>query len=88
MIEPTERVRRFLDEGHETPFVVVDLEVVEEKYQRLRAALPGATLHYAVKANPAPEILSLLVGLGARFDVASPAEIEMCVAAGADPTDL
>jgi ornithine decarboxylase len=88
MIEPTERVRHFLDQGHETPFVVVDLEVVAEKYQRLRAALPGATLHYAVKANPAPEILSLLVGLGARFDVASPAEIEMCVAAGADPAAL
>ncbi len=85
MIEPTETARRFLDDGHETPFLVVDLEVVAEKYRRLRAALPDATLHYAVKANPAPEILSLLVGLGARFDVASPAEIDMCVAAGADP---
>jgi ornithine decarboxylase len=87
-IEPTARVRRYLDERHPTPFVVVDLEVVAEQYELLSAALPGASLHYAVKANPAPEILALLVDLGSRFDVASPAEIELCLAAGATPADL
>jgi ornithine decarboxylase len=38
---------------------------------------------YAVKANPAPELLSLLVALGSCFDTASVAEIEMVLAAGA-----
>jgi len=36
-----------------------------------------------VKANPAPELLALLVSLGSCFDTASVAEIEMVLAAGA-----
>jgi ornithine decarboxylase len=35
-----------------------------------------------VKANPAPEVLSLLASLGSCFDTASLAEIEMVMAAG------
>src|SRR5207237_5122685 len=40
---------------------------------------------YAVKANPAPEVLSLLASLGSCFDTATVAEIEMALAAGATP---
>ena len=40
-------------------------------------------MFYAVKANPAPEVLSLLAGLGSCFDTASVPEIEMVLAAGA-----
>ena len=42
-------------------------------------------MFYAVKANPAPEVLSLLASLGSCFDTASVAEIEMVLAAGATP---
>jgi ornithine decarboxylase len=38
---------------------------------------------YAVKANPAPEVLKLLASLGCSFDTASVPEIEMVLAAGA-----
>jgi ornithine decarboxylase len=38
-----------------------------------------------MKANSAPEILKLLVGLGSSFDTASVFEIEQCIAAGAVP---
>ena len=72
----------------ETPFVVVDLDIVAERYDALRAALPIADVFYAVKANPAREILELVVERGGHFDVASPAEIEMCLAAGAAPADI
>ena len=46
---------------------------------------PGAQgdVLYAVKANPAPEILDLLARLGACFDCASAPEIEQALAAGA-----
>jgi ornithine decarboxylase len=82
----SERIEQFLrDERPDTPFVVIDLEVVRDRYARLVAALPDARLYYAVKANPAPPILELLVDLGASFDVASPGEIDACLAAGADP---
>jgi ornithine decarboxylase len=40
---------------------------------------------YAIKANPAPEVLSLLASLGSCFDCASVPEIEMALAAGASP---
>ena len=48
-------------------------------------ALPDSRVFYAVKANPAPEVLSLLASLGSCFDTASVAEIEMALAAGATP---
>lgn len=66
-----------------TPFVVVDVDVVEDRYLDLVRALPEATVFYAVKANPAAPLLERLVALGSCFDVASPAEIDACVAAGA-----
>jgi ornithine decarboxylase len=88
---PTRKLEEFLRANEhmnvlETPFVVVDLDVVAERYDSLRTALPVADVFYAVKANPAPEILSMLVKRGSHFDVASPNEIDMCLVAGADPS--
>jgi ornithine decarboxylase len=82
----TERIREFLrsrrDDG---PCLVVDLDVVRENYQAFARALPDSRVFYAVKANPAPELLGLLASLGSCFDTASVAEIEMVLAAGAAP---
>ena len=66
-----------------TPFLVVDVDRVEENYRTLRDALPAARIYYAVKANPAEPILDRLTGLGSSFDAASIEEVEMCLAAGA-----
>jgi len=80
----TERIRKFLrrrrDEG---PCLVVDLEVIRENYLAFAKSLPDTRVFYAVKANPAPEILKLLADLGSSFDTASTGEIEMVLAAGA-----
>jgi len=80
----TARIREFLrtrnDEG---PCLVVDLDVVRENYQTFAKSLPDTRVFYAVKANPAPELLSLLASLGSCFDAASVAEIEMVLRAGA-----
>jgi ornithine decarboxylase len=83
------KVEQFLrDVCPPTPFVVVDLDVVAERYQQLTKALPKARVLYAVKANPAPAILRRLVALGSGFDVASPGEIDMALEAGASPADM
>ncbi|MEY2554076.1 MAG: ornithine decarboxylase [Ilumatobacteraceae bacterium] len=66
-----------------TPYVVVDLDVVQDRYRLLAAAVPEATIFYAVKANPARPVIERLVSLGSSFDVASPAEIDRCLEAGA-----
>ena len=86
----TARIREFLkkrrDSGiDEGPCLVVDLDVVRTNYSNFAKALPDTKVFYAVKANPAPEVLSLLAGLGSSFDTASIREIEMVLAAGATP---
>ncbi|NWG26662.1 MAG: type III PLP-dependent enzyme [Pseudorhodoplanes sp.] len=82
----TDRIREFLrnrrDDG---PVLVVDLDVVRDNYNAFAKALPDSRVFYAVKANPAPEVLKLLGSLGSCFDTASVAEIEMVLAAGVTP---
>ncbi len=79
----TERIREFLRNRREDgPCLVVDLDVVRDNYQAFARALPDTRVFYAVKANPAPEVLMLLAGLGSCFDTASVAEIEMVLATG------
>ena len=80
----TERMLQFFrDRRPEGPCLVVDLDVVRDNYHAFAHAMPDTRVYYAVKANPAPEILALLAELGSSFDAASVAEIEMVLAAGA-----
>ena len=72
---------------HGTPLYIVSRRQLVENYRRLDGALPAVNLFYAVKANPQPEILETLAGIGAGFDVASRGEIMAAVAAGANPRD-
>ena len=82
----TARIREFLKRRTDFgPCLVVDLDVVRENFQNFAKALPDTKVYYAVKANPAPEILKLLAGLGCCFDVASIAETHAVLAAGATP---
>ena len=82
----TDRIREFLRNRREDgPCLVVDLDVVRNNYLAFAHTLPDTRVFYAVKANPSPEVLSLLASLGSCFDTASVAEIEMALAAGASP---
>jgi ornithine decarboxylase len=87
---PTTSIERFLEQSSalSTPFLVFDLDVVESRYLELLAALPVSRVLYAVKANPAPEVLERLAEIGSSFDVASPGEIERCLKLGIDPGRL
>jgi ornithine decarboxylase len=82
----TERIRQFLknrvDDG---PCLVLDLDVVRENYTAFAKSLPDTRVFYAVKANPAPEILRVLADMGSSFDVASIVETQAVLAAGATP---
>src|SRR5690349_22028628 len=80
----TERIREFLRNRREDgPCLVVDVDIVRDNYLKFARALPNTRVFYAVKANPAPEVLRCLARLGSCFDAASVAEIEMVLAAGA-----
>jgi ornithine decarboxylase len=82
----TDRIRQFLAKNRfDEPVVVVDLDQVRENYTGFAKSLPDTRVFYAVKANPAPEVLALLAELGSCFDTASVQEMQMCLAAGATP---
>ena len=67
------------------PTLVISRQRVADQYDVLKAGLGTARIHYAVKANPAPELIEMLVQKGSGFDAASRAEIELCLAQGAAP---
>lgn len=85
----TSRVERFIFDTHfDRPTLVIDREAVARQFRALRDGLGRASIHYAVKANPAREIIETLVGLGSHFDAASRGEIELCLAQGAAPSEI
>jgi ornithine decarboxylase len=80
----TDRIRDYLERtAHEAPCLVMDLDRVRDNYDAFARAMPDTRVFYAIKANPAPEILRLLAGLGSCFDAASLREVEMALDAGA-----
>ena len=82
----TPKIARFLREQQPaTPCLVLDVDRVEENFRALRRTLPLARIYYAVKANPAPQVLERLVGLSSFFDAASFEEVAACLDAGAMP---
>lgn len=79
----SEKIQKFLRERRpNTPCLVVDLDIISKRYADMDQALPGAQIYYAMKANPAREVLNRLHTLGAHFDTASIFEIEACLDIG------
>ena len=72
----------------DAPTLVIDVDRVATQFAALQAGLGRANIHYAVKANPAPEVIARLVSLGGHFDAASKGEIALCLAQGAKPSDI
>ena len=64
-----------LAERFGTPLLVLSLDEIKRNYKVLRKYLPRVKVHYAIKANPHPEILRVMADLGSSFDVASDGEI-------------
>ncbi len=68
-----------------TPAFVYDLGIVRDKVAALRAALPeGVAIHYAMKANPLPEMVAAIVPLVDGIDIASGGELVVAREAGAE----
>jgi ornithine decarboxylase len=83
------RVENFIwANAFERPTLVLDTDVVARQFDDLADGLGNAAIHYAVKANPAPEIIKTLIDKGSRFDAASRAEIELCLNMGANAEDI
>ncbi|MBI4650337.1 type III PLP-dependent enzyme, partial [Candidatus Desantisbacteria bacterium] len=60
-----------------TPLFIVDHNILRKNYSEFREWLPKVQIYYAVKANPAPEIVQTFYKMGSSFDVASIAEFHL-----------
>lgn len=80
----TQKQKLFLLNNHHlsTPYVVLDLDIVKKRYDYFKSQLTNVEVFYAVKCNPAPEVLSLLNQQASCFDVASLEEAELCLNLG------
>jgi len=89
IVESQSRLDRFVaSRQFDRPTLVMDLDRVETQYHALKTGLGRADIHFAVKANPARQIIARLVDLGSHFDAASKAEIALCLEEGAEPSDI
>jgi ornithine decarboxylase len=61
----------------QTPYRAGDVTVIADRLIEFGDALRGIDPYYAMKANPAPEVISTLAGLGAGFQAGSLAELDL-----------
>jgi diaminopimelate decarboxylase len=75
-----------LPDGVDTPAYVYDIAELRRSFALLREALPSpSTIYYSLKANPHPDVLTTLCGLGANAEVCSVGELDAATAAGFQP---
>ena len=83
----TESVRDFARRT-ETPFLIMDLDIVEENYRKLKKAIPNCRVFYAIKANSHARVIEKLRDIGSSFDVASAGEIKKLLNLGISPKNM
>ncbi len=82
-------VTRLAERVGSTPFFAYDRGIMTDRVAKLRAALPeGISLHYAMKANPMPAVVTHMAGLVDGLDVASAGEMMTALDTGIDPRDI
>jgi ornithine decarboxylase len=73
----TARQLQIIARKYGTPVVVIDHEIIRRNFAKFKKHLPKVQPYYAMKANPAPEILHTLYRAGGSFDAASLPEFMM-----------
>ncbi|HEV7714602.1 MAG TPA: type III PLP-dependent enzyme [Steroidobacteraceae bacterium] len=81
--QPTE-IRRLVKEFG-SPLLIVDCERVRVQLRKLRKALPGVDLHYALKPLPHPAVVQTVSDEGAFLDLATTGEVQLVKRLGLDP---
>ena len=83
------RLSQLAERVGQTPFYAYDRGLLDARVTELREALPrGVKLHYAMKANPMPALVSHMARRVNGIDVASAGELKVALDAGADPAEV
>ena len=83
-ITEVEKIEALVAE-HGSPLFVLDCEIIRQQYRALASALPGVTLHFALKPLPLIEVVNTLLEEGASFDLASNGEVDIMQQASVPP---
>ena len=83
-----ERVRAAVKDGYDRPFLLIDSNIVREKARRFAVAMPRVRPHYAVKANPDPRVLRVMLEEGAGFEIASVSELDLLLEQGVPAAEV
>ena len=77
-------------EGEKTPFYYYDKELLERTLDAIESCTAGTQMrvHYAIKANPTPELLRIISSRGFGADCVSGNEIDLAVECGFDPKKI
>ncbi|ARU56856.1 ornithine decarboxylase/arginine decarboxylase [Oleiphilus messinensis] len=62
---------------HGAPLLLLNCDTVRHQYRSLQNALPGVTLHFALKPLPHPAVVATLLQEGASFDLATSGEVDL-----------
>ena len=83
----SELVKRFINLS--TPFYYYDLEILEKNLLNLKNSLkPYNKVHFSVKSNTNPRILSVIKNFNLGIDAVSANEIKHCINLGFNPKDI
>jgi ornithine decarboxylase len=77
-IDPFEpaHVRRLVEEFG-SPLLILDCARVRQQYRKLRKALPGVDLHYALKPLPHAAVVRTVIDEGGWLDLATTGEVQL-----------
>ena len=81
--QPAE-IRRLVGEFG-SPLLILDCERVRVQYRKLRKALPGVDLHYALKPMPHPSVVNTVLEEGGFLDLATTGEVQLVEKLNAAP---
>ncbi|HEX2788799.1 MAG TPA: type III PLP-dependent enzyme [Steroidobacteraceae bacterium] len=79
-----QQIRRLVREFG-SPLLIVDCARVRAQYRKLRQALPGVDLHYALKPLPHAAVVRTIVEQGGWLDLATTGEVQLMQALDVDP---
>jgi len=81
--QPT-HIRRLVKEFG-SPLLILDSERVRVQFRKLRKALPGVDLHYALKPLPHPAVVQTVINEGGFLDLATTGEVQLVQRLGIGP---
>jgi diaminopimelate decarboxylase len=82
------RPLRDFTQGYSRPTYIYDIDIIRTRFQKMKKALNGVGIYYAMKANSNLELLKVLKSEGSKIDVVSGGEIDRALQAGFTPDDI